>query len=83
MSAITEHEFEKLCADVAADAKEILMAELFRRVCQHLELDPNIQKSELPGKYTFVVSKTVEDYMEPGFNYPEVLHAHLLPALRK
>jgi hypothetical protein len=82
MNTITEVEFERLCAEVAADARELLIAELFSRVCRHVGLDPGMQRRELAGNYAFVLAQTVEESMESVFNYPDILHKQLLSAIR-
>jgi hypothetical protein len=79
MGSITEQEFEQLCAEVAADARELLMVELFRRVCLRVGLDPDMQRADLPGNYAFVLARTLDDHMHPIFHYSEALVKHLPP----
>jgi len=82
MNTISEDEFEKLCAEVAADARELLIEELFKRVCQHLGLDPAMQRLDLPGNTSFMLVQTLEDHMSPPFYCAEMMNKHLPPPAR-
>ncbi len=80
MKAITESEFEQLCIEVTAEARELLLAELFRRVCLHVGLDPDVQRADCAGNYAFAVAQTLEGHMWPDFHHSEVLIKYLPPA---
>jgi uncharacterized protein YfaT (DUF1175 family) len=82
MNSITEQEFERLCAGVAADARELLIAELFRRVCMHLGLDPEVQKADCAGNYAHALAQTLDDHMDSAFHYSEIMSKYLAPSLR-
>ena len=87
---INEQEFDKMCGDAHADIDGVtghaeryaaLVEAVFPRLCAYLGLDPARQRGELRGgaqdDYGFYVIQTVEEHMEPAFDYGRVLKAHV------
>ena len=86
---INEQEFDKICRDAHADIGEVtrhteryvpLVEAVFPRLCAFLGLDPARQRSELRRgareDYGFYVAQTIEEHMEPAFDYSRVLKAY-------
>jgi hypothetical protein len=86
---ISEQEFRLLCDDVERNAQTILrdhrdvtgetalQRELFKRLCDMLEIDArSAQATDLLDKengYSFAIMQTVEEKMRPEFPYIEIL----------
>ena len=87
---INEQEFNQLCRDAHADLDGVtgqteryaaLVEAVFPRLCAFLGLDPARQRSELrrgaQDDYGFYVAQTIEEHMEPAFDYSKVLKAYV------
>ena len=87
---INEQEFNQLCRDAHADVDRVteeteryvaLVGAVFPRLCAFLGLDPAQQRSELrrgaQDDYGFYVVQTIEEHMEPAFDYSMVLKAYV------
>ncbi|MBD0371798.1 MAG: hypothetical protein ICV60_13235 [Pyrinomonadaceae bacterium] len=56
-----------------SESTALLFRALFVRVCHHLELDPEVQASELGDDDGFALAQTLEEHMEPEFLYPPII----------
>ena len=51
----------------------LLFKALFVRLCLHLNLDPEVQASELGDDDGFGLMQTLEEHMEPEFHYTGII----------
>ncbi len=94
MKTIDEHQFGRLCKEVRDEAPallrkasnesertELLLAAVFKKVCQYLDLDFERQAAALKEDYAFALLQTLEEHMDPEFLYSTILDRDLLTAV--
>lgn len=91
MQRVTKEALEALCGEVLRDAPALLngitdegqraervMRALYERMCGYLNLDPEAQARGLGDSAGFLVMQTLEENMQPEFQYTDVLDHQLL-----
>jgi len=90
MAGINKEQFRAICDEVYADLAvsngdggpeertERLLQAVFERVCRHLGLSQSEQEKALDERPGFKLMQTLEEHMDPEFNYTPVIDDYLL-----